>query len=392
MTKTENALASHQPPQTLSILTVVKFAGAILATLIGSGFASGQETMQFFAAYGLLGIVGSVIAVVLFGALGGVLLGYGFLHRRSENFSVFRHFCGKYLGSFLEWFTILFCFLVGVVMVSGSGATINQYFGIPQVVGSALMAVLVLISSLFGMRRIVDIIGAIGPVAVVFLIVLAGYTFIVHWDGLAHADASIVAAGSSVVYGVGSSAGWFAAGAFMYVAYNTLAGCPFLSELGTRAHSRKEALLSGIIGGAVLGLCAMIINLALLSTYGEVSHFEVPVLHMAQQISPVIGFVFTIVLLSMIYNTAVPMVWTVANEFVDEHKNRRGYQILVTILCVLFFVGGQFPFGTLVNVIYPFVGYFGALFIVVVAVQLVRWRLDCRRSATKIGSDHDADK
>lgn len=376
-------MASEQKTPSFRMGTVVKFAGAVIATLIGSGFASGQEAMQFFAAYGTLGIVGCVIAIVLFAALSGILLGYGFQHKSASDFSAFRYFCGKYLGTFLEWFTILFCFLVGIIMVSGAGATLNQYFGVPQMVGSGLMAALVLISALFGLRRIVDILGSIGPITIIFLIVLAVYTLVTNFGGLANADAAVVAAGDAVVYGVGSNSAWFALGAFMYVAYNILAGVPFMSEMGRAAHSRKEAVIGGALGGAVLGVCALLLNLAMLSAFGEVSQYEVPVLFLAQRISPIVGLLFAIVLLSEIYNTAVPMVWTVANQFVDERKDKRKYQFLVALLCAIIFMGGQLPFGMLVNLIYPFVGYFGALFIVVVLVQLVRWRFDKSRGVER---------
>ena len=368
-------MASEQKARAVRPVAVIKFAGAVIATLIGSGFASGQEAMQFFAAYGTLGIVGCVIAIVLFAVMSGVLLDYGFKHKGADDFSAFRTFCGRYLGTFMEWFTILFCFLVGIIMVSGAGATLNQYFGVPQIVGSGLMALLVLVSALFGLRRIVDILGSIGPVTIVFLIALAAYALATHAGGLAEADAAVAAAGDSVVYGVGSGASWFALGAFMYVAYNILAGVPFMSEMGTEADSRKEAIVGGALGGAALGVCALLLNLALLSMYGEVSAYEVPVLYLAQQVSPIVGLLFAIVLLAEIYNTAVPMVWTVANQFVDEKQDKRKYQFLIALLCAIIFMGGQLPFGMLVNLIYPFVGYCGALFIVVVVVQLIRWRI-----------------
>ena len=232
-------MASEQKERAVRPITVVKFAGAVIATLIGSGFASGQEAMQFFAAYGTNGIIRCIIAILLFAGMSGVLLGYGFKHKGASDFSAFRYFCGKYLGTFLEWFTILFCFLVGIIMVSGAGATLNQYFGVPQIVGSGLMAAIVLLSALFGLKRIVDILGSIGPVTIAFLIILAIYTLVVHGGGLADANAAVEAAGDSVVYGVGSGSAWFALGAFMYVAYNILAGVPFMSEMGTGARARR---------------------------------------------------------------------------------------------------------------------------------------------------------
>lgn len=363
---------------------VVKFAGAVVATLIGSGFASGQEVIQFFTSYGVAGIIGSIIAIVLFAIVGAVFLNYGFTHKGDDDFSSFRHYCGKAIGTFLEWFTILFCFLVGIIMISGSGATLNQYFGIPQLAGSALMAVLVLVSALFGARRIVDILGSIGPLTVAFLLFLSLYAIVTNFSGIVNADAAIAAAGDSVSYGVGDSAGWFAIGAVMYVAYNLLAGVPFMSEMGREASSRKEAVLGGAIGGAVLGICALLLNLAMLSSYAEASLYEVPVLHFAQQISPIVGFLFTIILLAEIYNTAVPMLWTVASQFVDEKKDMRKYRFLLCFLTVIMLIGGQLPFGVLVGLIYPFVGYFGIAFMAIIVVYYIRWAFKRRKGSGDI--------
>ncbi|WP_041239131.1 hypothetical protein [Gordonibacter pamelaeae] len=142
-------------------------------------------------------------------------------------------------------------------------------------------------------------------------------------------------------------------------------------------------MLGGALGGAALGVCALLLNLALLSVFGEAVQYEVPVLFLAQQISPVVGLLFAVILLAEIYNTAVPMVWTVANQFVDEKQDKRKYQFLIALLCAVIFMGGQLPFGMLVNLIYPFVGYFGALFIVVVIVQMIRWRIDRARGITR---------
>ena len=45
---------------------VFKYAGAFVAFMIGSGFATGQEVMQFFTAYGIWGIGGIFISMFLY--------------------------------------------------------------------------------------------------------------------------------------------------------------------------------------------------------------------------------------------------------------------------------------------------------------------------------------
>ena len=50
----------------INILNIMKFAGAFIAFIIGSGFATGQEIMQFFTSNGLYSLVSIIISLILF--------------------------------------------------------------------------------------------------------------------------------------------------------------------------------------------------------------------------------------------------------------------------------------------------------------------------------------
>lgn len=359
-----------------SVGRIIQFGGALVGTLVGSGFASGQEVMQFFTVYGSAGIWGALLTTVMFAYMGAALMYYGYKFATSAHFSAFRHYLGKHLGMFMDIFAVMFCFLVCIIMVSGAGAMMNQYFGLPTEWGSILMAVIALLSALLGLDRIVKLLGAIGPIAIAFLIIISVYTFVTHWGNLANADAMVAAAEEQggLLRGVeGAGFAWLIA-AINYVAHNIIAGVPFISKLGTQAHTKKEALWGGVLGGIFLGLCAIALNLAMLSTFSEVYALEVPGLQFAQMLSPAIGAVFAIILLIMIYNTVVPMMISVANLFVSEEKDPTKYRVSLVALAVIVLIGGQFQFSTLINIIYPFVGYFGMIYMVVVIVQYVRWR------------------
>ena len=41
--------------------SAIRISGAFVATIIGSGFASGQELVQFFTVYNIAGAVGAAI-------------------------------------------------------------------------------------------------------------------------------------------------------------------------------------------------------------------------------------------------------------------------------------------------------------------------------------------
>ena len=105
-----------------SVGRVLQIGGAVVGTLVGSGFASGQEVMQYFTAYGIPGVWGAVLTMVLFALMCAAVTYYGWKFAKSEHFSAFRHYCGKYFGTFIDIFSVLFCFIVGIVMTAGWGA------------------------------------------------------------------------------------------------------------------------------------------------------------------------------------------------------------------------------------------------------------------------------
>ncbi|MDY2882944.1 MAG: hypothetical protein SOT71_09865, partial [Romboutsia timonensis] len=57
----------------INILNIMKFAGAFIAFIIGSGFATGQEIMQFFTSNGLYSLVSIIISLILFIYFGSVI-------------------------------------------------------------------------------------------------------------------------------------------------------------------------------------------------------------------------------------------------------------------------------------------------------------------------------
>ncbi len=57
-----------------SILDIMKLGGAYIAFCIGSGYATGQEIMQFFSAFGWKSIGAVIISMVLFVWLGATMM------------------------------------------------------------------------------------------------------------------------------------------------------------------------------------------------------------------------------------------------------------------------------------------------------------------------------
>ena len=79
---------------------VVTYAGAFIAFLIGSGFATGQEVVQYFSAYGWQGAMGIAVVMLLFVYVGREFVLIGNEKNLQHRGDTYTFHCGIVLGQF----------------------------------------------------------------------------------------------------------------------------------------------------------------------------------------------------------------------------------------------------------------------------------------------------
>lgn len=349
--------------ENISVLNVLKFAGAFIAFIIGSGFATGQEIMQFFTSNGLYSIVSIVISLILFTYFGSVIMSIGFDYGSSKKYSPYKYFCGKKIGLLYEYFVPVLLFISVIVMISGAGATLKEYYGLNYYVGCAMMSILVLIAFLCGLDSLINIIGFIGPVIVIFSLIV-GFTIVFqNLDGLndisqTMKDVALKKSGGNCVKS-----------GILYASYNMVSGLFFFTSLGNSANTRKEAKYGAVVGSLLLMIVILVMDFALLSKIKDVYKLSIPTLYFAKSISPIFGKVFSVILLCGIFSTAAPNFWTVCNKITKEDNYKS--KVTAVILSVVSFFCGLFPFEKLVSNVYPLTGFLGILlFICILSKQL----------------------
>src|SRR5699024_6799638 len=97
--------------QHIKITNIIRLSGAYIAYLIGSGFATGQEVMQFFASFGVYGILGALVSAVLFCLLGSTLMMKGYDLQLKQPGRIFKYYSGNILVTMIDYFTIIFIFI-----------------------------------------------------------------------------------------------------------------------------------------------------------------------------------------------------------------------------------------------------------------------------------------
>lgn len=343
--------------------SVIRIAGAYVAWVMGSGFATGQEILQFFTSYGYWSFALLGINLLGFLLIGPMILRSGWEHREDPDYNHFVFFCGKKLGVAYSWFLPLSMFAGMVILISGSGATLQEYYGLNHYVGALMMAALALTAYIIGFQRFVRIVSFIGPTIIAFSVVVGIVTVCRDFSGL-----MAVGEGPSATPGLSASdvmearqpvPFWWLSG-LLYISYNLCGGSKYYSALGMTAPTRREALLGGVVGTIALMMSILLMNTAMLTDIGHTAVLDVPTLYLARKIAWPLGAVFSIILIMGIFSSCSAMLWTISEKFVVQGTRRSHF--FAAAVCVAAFLLGLLPFAGLVGVVYTILGYVGMVF------------------------------
>jgi len=343
---------------------IMKFAGTYISVCIGSGFATGQEIMQFFSAHGMISILSNMICMIILAYCGASLLEIGKTARLKSSNDIFTYLCGNCVGGFFKIFMPIFFFCSFIVMISGAGASINQYYGINKNIGSVILAILALISVLLGMNKVIDILGNIGPMIVIISVGVGIVTISRNYETLLYTNQII--SNLNVTKAIDS---WWMT-SVIYSGLNLIIATTFLVGVGSTAKNRKTCIWGGVLGGVIFMIAAMALNLGIMSDIQNIYIKEIPTLYMADKIGPIIGMMFSIMLIAGIYTTAVPLLWSVCTSFSEEKSSK--FTIIAIVCTILGIIGGRLPFTMLVKFIYPVSGLFGVIIIGAIFIKRIK--------------------
>jgi uncharacterized membrane protein YkvI len=253
-------------------------------------------------------------------------------------------------------------------MIAGAGATFYQHFDLPVFAGAVSMTFLTCMTVLLGLGRIVEIIGKIGPAIVVISITLGLISIFKNLDGIAESNQILPFLNLTK-----ASTNWFFA-ACSYVGFCLLWLAGFLSSIGSTANNKKEAVYGAAAGAILFSIAVIIITLGLLACLQDVAGSQIPLLILAGKIHPQLATIFSFVILSGIYTTAVPLLWSVSSRFTQDKSTR--FKLLTIILAVIgFIIALELPFAQFVNIVYGINGYVGMLLLALMVVKTIKNRI-----------------
>lgn len=347
-----------------SVKTLLILAGSYVSFGIGAGFATGAELLQFWAPHGFKAIFGLIISAAL------ILLCIAVVSRDCRKYGLtnmdmmYKHYCGKYIGTAIRWFNTLTFFLMVGSMIAGGAASLNQAFGLPVFVGTLIMLAAVMITALMGMKRLTDILGNIAPIILISVVIICIFSYINGTDSFTMGDQLIreksgLAMSGSLIFSAVLN--------FTYVVLNMSA---YSANVSTRADHQKELVWGNVLGQFVTVLSQTFIFIAFILNASVVAGTDIPLLMLAQRLGTGFYTFYGIIVVLATYTTATGMAWVASSSIQPEDS--KWYKPVVAIVCIGAFIFSNFgSFGVLMNIVMKLVSYLGVAFSICVIVSKI---------------------
>ncbi|PTX51489.1 putative membrane protein YkvI [Melghirimyces profundicolus] len=326
-----------------------------IGTVVGAGFASGQEIMQFFTVNGLGGVWSILLVTALFSWLGIRMMVMG-ARLRANSYEEFNNFLfGIRWGRWMNGFVGLILFGVTTAMMSGTGSLFREQLGLSFHFGVIVTSLIAFLVILRGMEGILDVNALVVPC-------MFAFTVVVGVQGLTGPGID----GFLAMKSLEGTKHWTVS-AITYAAFNLAMSQAVLVPMGGEIKDEKTLRFGGILGGVGLGLMLLATNFALALKTPQVFDLEIPIALVISSLGEGMKYFFLAVMWGEIFTTLIGNVYGLAANLQPVVPLR-----LNTLMGAIFILGylcSLIGFPVFVGLIYPFFGYCGLVLILLLAVR-----------------------
>lgn len=340
------------------------------STVIGGGYATGRELVEFFLSAGPLGgLMGILIATLLLSLLTALGFEFARLTRSYDYRSFFRQLLGKAWFLFEIGYFILLV-LVLAVIGAASGELAAQHLGAGSQAGVIGLMVLVGLLVFWGTSLIER--------------VLAGWSFLLYATYGLLILLYLAQHGSTLGPNLAADSleGPWLSGSVRYVGYTVIV-IPVILFCVRHMKTRRDALLAGLLSGPIAMAPAALFFLGMAASYPAIVDAPVPADYMIQRLGPGwIEILFYVVVFGTFVETGTAMIHAI-NERVGQAYAERGATmprllrpvVAITMLVLAVFLAGRIGLVDLVARGYGTLTYFFIIVLVLPLFTVGLWRI-----------------
>ncbi|WP_223879857.1 hypothetical protein [Paenibacillus spiritus] len=330
-----------------STLRSLQIAFTYIGTIVGAGFATGQEILQFFTQYGRWALLTIVLSTAAFVWLGCkmMLLAHRIKARSYEDFN--RHLFGEGAGSLISLFTLLILIGVNSIMLAGAGAIFQEHLGLHTQTGLILTVVGSYLLLQRGISGIMQMNSIVVPLMLTLSLVIILNTFGTP-DPLRYMLLDT------------ERSPWMAwLSPLLYTAFNLGMAQAVLVPLAAECKDERTLKLGGLIGGLGIGFMLMAAHFAMSAQMPGILQFEIPMGSIAFSLGPVVRLIYLALIFMEIFSTFVADIYGVSLQL--QQRLPLPARLVTPLLMLICYIFSQFGFSSLLSVFYPL---FGALALV----------------------------
>ncbi|MBP2626863.1 MAG: hypothetical protein H6Q68_1574 [Firmicutes bacterium] len=335
-----------------TMLNIAKIAATYAGTIMGAGFASGQELTQFFVVYGNMGLAGLLVTGFLFCWLGMQILEISYKTQATSYHEVLYYVCGKRIGLLLDIMTTLFLFGVLTIMLAGAGTICYNTFKLPYSLGLAIMAFSLIITTLYGLKGITTANIIVTPLLIITIIIIGLSSLSHHQLSLAIIDLPPQTTDLPAPH-------WLIA-SLLYLSYNLVMSTTVLAPLGSCIVQRPARILGSLTGGLILILVAGLLTIVVMIHYPESLDHEIPMLYITNVQHPLYHGAYIFIFTAAIYTTGLACLYGCAAKLTATTRLSTKFSLLVLVILSLIF--SRVGFADLIGIIFPIFGYIALWF------------------------------
>lgn len=330
---------------------IFQVAVVFIGTIVGAGLASGQEIKEFFTSYGVISFVGIIVCGVFYIILGSIVSKISIKYKLNSYGDVIKIVSPNLLGKITGVITTLYLISSASIILAGSGALINQFFGIPKIIGSLIMIGLAIFFLLRDTNGLIEVNSFIVPTLVITLTLITILYFMFCKDMIS----------IDQMMKVPPQKNGIALSTILYAGYNTLCCLGVLVPLSNQI-KKPKTMFWGITLGA-LGLIALsfAINFLLMINQPYINQYEVPLLFVAQPFGNVIQALLLVVIWLEMFSTEVSDVYSISKTL-DNTLNIDFKKAIFLVILIALPIS-RIGFSKLIGSLYPLFGLLSLFFI-----------------------------
>lgn len=331
-------------------IRIIQIAFTYIGTVVGAGFATGQEIIQFFTRFGKWGALTILLATILFIWLGTkmMLLSRRISARSYEDLN--KHLFGPKAGSVISIIMLLILIGVNSVMLAGAGSVFMEHLGMHYQTGLLITIVGTFFLLKHGMNAIMQLNSIVVPLMLSLSVVL-----ILNTAKLPTADRFLSLPADSHW-----SVVWLSP--IIYTAFNLVLAQAVLVPLGSRTESAAAVKWGGIAGGIGVGLMLLSAHIAISAHMPGIRQYEIPMGSIASHLGTAVHLIYVILIFLEIFSTFVADLYGVTLQL-QQHISISPRLITASVLFICFLLS-QIGFSSLLSVLYPLFGCLAIVWVV----------------------------